>query len=114
MGMHDMTDWGRDPSVQAMRKVFKEMEKARSELLGRLHISPYDQRIRAWSEKSLALFEKTLRNTGQRGLIFNNKMAAALYVNCLAGIIRSEGIEIPDGFLPEEMTAKRLIDEVSK
>ena len=108
-----MTDWGRDPSVQAMRKVFREMERARAELLERLHISPYDPRTRAWSEKSLALFEKTLRNTGQRGLILDKKMAAALYVNCLAGIICSEGIEIPEGLLPEETMAKRLIDEVS-
>ena len=100
--MGDMDEWGRDPSVQAMRKVFREMEKARGELLDRLYISPYDTRIRAWSEKSLALFERSLRNTGQRGLIFDKKMAADLYITGLAGIIRSEGIEIPESFLPEK------------
>ena len=111
MGIQDMYDWGRDPSVKSMRKVFKEMEKTRAELLDLLQILPYDPRIRAWSEKSLLLFENTLRNTGQRGLAMDKKMAAALYINCLAGIIRTEGIEIPESFLPYETISQRLIDE---
>ena len=35
-----MDEWGRDPSVQAMRKVFKGMEKALEEILSQLAIAP--------------------------------------------------------------------------
>ena len=55
--MMHMDEWGRDPSVQAMRKVFKGMEKSLEKILGQLDISPYDQRIRGWLEKALAKFE---------------------------------------------------------
>jgi hypothetical protein len=65
-----MDEWGRDPSVQAMRKVFKGMEKSLEEILGKLDISPYDHRIRGWLEKALAKFEGAWGVANQMGIIF--------------------------------------------
>jgi hypothetical protein len=66
--MIEMDEWGRDPSVQAIRKIFKEMETCKNEILGRLGISPYDLRIRRWLEKALAIFEKAWEAANQMGI----------------------------------------------
>ena len=39
--MTDMDEWGKDPSVQIMRKVFKGMENAQHELLKPLDITSW-------------------------------------------------------------------------
>jgi len=109
-----MDEWGRDPSVQAMRGVFKGMEKSLEEILERLDISPYDQRIRRWLEKALAKFESAWGIANQIGIIMDQKNAPVVYTYCLAKIIDSEGIEIPEGILPEAKDAERLIHEVFK
>ena len=112
--MMDMDEWGRDPSVQAMRKVFKGMEKSLEEILGQLDIAPYDQRIRGWLEKALAKFETSWGVANQMGIIMNEKTAPGVYTHCLAKVIGSDGIEIPAGILPHEKDTARLIDEVFK
>ena len=112
--MMHMDEWGRDPSVQAMRKVFKGMEKSLEKILGQLDISPYDQRIRGWLEKALAKFETSWGVANHMGIIMNEKIAPVVYTHCLAKIIGSDGIEIPEGILPEEKDTARLIHEVFK
>jgi len=112
--MMHMDEWGRDPSVQAMRKVFKGMEKSLEKILGQLDISPYDQRIRGWLEKALAKFETSWGVANHMGIIMNEKIAPVVYTHCLAKIIGSDGIEIPEGILPEEKGTARLIHEVFK
>ena len=109
-----MDEWGRDPSVQVMRKVFKGMEKSLEEILEQLDIAPYDQRIRRWLEKALAKFETSWGVANQMGISMNENMAPAVYTHCLAKIIGSEGIEMPEGILSEEKDTARLIQEVFK
>jgi len=112
--MVNMDEWGRDPSVRAMRKVFKAMEKSLGEILERLDIAPYDQRIRGWLEKALANFEKSWVVANQMGIIMNEKIAPLVYIHCLAKVIGSDGIDIPEDLLPEEKATERLIHEVFK
>ena len=112
--MMDMDEWGRDPSVRAMRKVFKGMEESLEEILGQLKIAPYDPRIRGWLEMALAKFETSWSVANQMGISMNAKIAPAIYVHCLARVMGSEGIEIPEGILPEEQDTARLIHEVFK
>ncbi len=112
--MMDMNEWGRDPSVQGMRIVFKGMEKSLDEILDQLDIAPYDQRIRGWLEKALVKFETSWVVANQRGIIMNEKIAPVVYTHCLAKVIGSEGIEIPASILPEEKDTARLIHEVFK
>jgi hypothetical protein len=112
--MMGMDEWGRDPSVQAMRKVFKAMETSLEEILKRLDISPYDNRIREWLEKALAKFERSWSVAHQMGIPMDEETAPAVYARCFAKVIGSEGIEIPRGLLPQEKEAERLVHEVFK
>ncbi len=109
-----MDEWGRDPAVQAMRKVFNEMEKSLVQIWERLDISPYDPRIRRWREKALAIFERAWAVANQMRVIMDEKVASVVYAHCLAKVIGSEGIEIPENILPQEKEAEKLINEVFK
>ena len=64
----DMDEWGKDPAVQAMRRVFKGMETSLGEVLEQLAISPNDHRIRSWLEKALAKFEQSWGVAHQMGI----------------------------------------------
>jgi hypothetical protein len=110
----DMDEWGRDPSVQAMRKVFKGMEESLEDILGKLDISLYDHRIRGWLEKALEKFERARGVANQTGIIMNEQIAPVVYAHCLVKIIASEGIEIREGILAADKESERLIHEVFK
>jgi hypothetical protein len=112
MAVIDMDEWGRDPSVQAMRKVFKGMETSLEEILEKLDITPYDHRIRRWLEKALVKFESAWGIANQTGIIMNEQTAPVVYAHCLAKIIASEGIEIREGVLPADRESEKLINEV--
>jgi hypothetical protein len=110
--MTDVDEWGKDPSVQIMRKVFKEMEKAQHELLKRLDIIPYDLRIRRWRDQALALFERAWGVANRMGIVMDENTASAVYVHCLAKIMGAERINIPAGILPEAKSVERIFKEV--
>jgi hypothetical protein len=110
--MMDRDEWGKDPSVQFMRKVFKEMEKAQHELLKRLDIIPYDLRIRRWRDQALALFERAWGVASQMGITLDEHTASAVYVHCLAKVMGVERINIPTGILPEVKNVERIFKEV--
>jgi hypothetical protein len=48
-------EWGHDPSILSMRRVFSYMEQAQQELLGHLNISRFDKRLRNQSFHNSAL-----------------------------------------------------------
>jgi hypothetical protein len=108
----DRDEWGKDPSVQIMRKVFKAMEKAQHELLERLEILPYDLRIRKWRDQALALFERTWDVANRMGIPMDEQTASALYVHCLAKTMGSEGITIPPEILLEAKNLESIFREV--
>ena len=110
--MTDMDEWGKDPSVQIMRKVFKGMEKAQHELLKRLDIMPYDPRIRRWRDQALALFERAWGVANRMAITMDEHTASAVYVHCLAKIMGAERINIPADILPEAKSVERIFKEV--
>jgi hypothetical protein len=110
--MTEMDEWGKDPSVQFMRKVFKEMEKAQHELLKRLDIKPYDLRIRRWRYQALSLFERAWGAASRMGITMDEQTASAVYVHCLAKVMGAERINIPAGTLPEAKSVERIFKEV--
>jgi len=110
--MTDMDEWGKDPSVQIMRKVFKGMEKAQHELLKRLDIIPYDLRIRRWRDQALALFERAWGVANRMGITMDEHTASAVYVHCLAKIMGTERINIPADILPDAKSVERIFKEV--
>jgi hypothetical protein len=110
--MTDRDEWGKDPSVQIMRRIFKEMEKAQHELLERLDIIRYDLRIRRWRERALALFERAWAVANRMGIVMDEPTASALYVHCLTKVMGAERINIPAGILPEVKSVERVFKEV--
>jgi hypothetical protein len=109
--MSEVDEWGKDPAVRAMRKVFKAMEDAQGEFFGRMGIGNCDRRIRNWREKALVLFERIFSNTRRPGVLSNEKVVSEIYLYCLARIMRSEGINIPETSLPETMGIEEIIKE---
>lgn len=110
--MTEMDEWGKDPSVQFMRKVFKGMENAQHELLKRLDIIPYDLRIRMWREQALAFFERAWGVANRMGINMDEHTASLIYVHCLAKVMGAEKINIPAGSLPEAKSVDRILMEV--
>lgn len=108
----DGDEWGKDPSVQFMRKVFKGMEKAQHDLLKRLDIIPYDPRIRRWRDQALALFERAWGVANQIGITMDEPTASLVYVHCLAKVMGAERVNIPAGILPEAKSVERILKEI--
>jgi len=100
--MPPQDEWGHDPSVQSMRRVFSLMEEAQQELLRRLNISLFDPRLRLSREQALELFEQAWPLAIKQGIILNEKDTAPLYIHCLARALGSLGVEVPNGLLPED------------
>jgi len=110
--MTEIDEWGKDPSVQVMRKVFKGMESAQHELLKRLDITPYDLRIRRWRDQALSLFERAWGVASRMGITIDEHTASLVYVHCLAKIMGAERINIPSGVLPDAKSVERIFKEV--
>jgi hypothetical protein len=109
-----MDEWGRDPSVRAMRGIFKTMEDTVDGLLKQLNISPLDHRVRGWLEQALANYERAWVEARRQGVPMEEKMATAVYGHCLGKVIGADGIKIPEKALAIESDVGELIREVVK
>lgn len=105
-------EWGRDPTVRAMRRVFAAMEAAQKELLKALSLSPLDRRLRRWRERALAAFDAAWARSGRAGVELGEPEAGVLYVHCLAKIMTREGIEVPTEVLPRNEKLQKILREV--
>jgi hypothetical protein len=110
--MTEIDEWGKDPSVQIMRRVFKGMEKAQHDLLKQLDITPYDPRIRRWRNQALSLFERAWDASSRVGITMDEHTASLIYVHCLAKVMGAEQINIPAGTLPKTKNVERIFKEV--
>ena len=108
--MPSQDEWGRDPSVQSMRRVFSSMEEAQRELLSCLNISVLDRRLRRSREQALELFERTWPKAARRGMV-GEDVAAPLYLRCLARMLHLAGVEVPEELLPRN---EKIIDLLKK
>ena len=104
-------DWGQDPSVQTMRRVFGRIEAAQETLLQRLRISPFDTRLRSWRETTLTFFEKSWVQATKHGIDLEEEQAAAIYVHCLKRAINTEGIEVAHEAFPNDEKITMLLKE---
>ena len=105
-------EFSHDPSVQRMRKIFSSMEKAQWELLEKLKISTFDDRLRNIRKTALDLFEKAFPVAVSKGMNPDEKMSAMLYTFCLAQSFKPVGIEVPDHFLPDNKQLETVVAEI--
>lgn len=105
-------EWGRDPSVRAMRRVFASMEAAHKEFIRALGVSPFDLRLRRWRERALSAFDASWARSARAGFELTETEAGTLYVHCLGRIMAREGVDVPEGVLPETEKIRRIVREV--
>ena len=104
-------NFGHDPSVQRMRKIFSSMEKAQWDMLEKLKISTFDDRLRNIRKTALNLFEKSFPLAVSKGMNLDDDASAGLYAFCLAQSLKLAGILIPDNFLPENKQLEAVVME---
>jgi putative tricarboxylic transport membrane protein len=90
-------EWGRDPSVRAMRRVFAAMEKAQKEFINTLGFSPFDPRMRQWRERALAAFDASWARSGRAGAA----LATAAIGSFLAGAVATGLLAVGAPFIAE-------------
>jgi hypothetical protein len=104
-------DWGADPQVRYMRQVFAGIDRAQTQFLKSMNISPFDDRLRRWREAALRLFEKTWALSAGQGLSEGEGEISKMYLHCLAHFLRLNRIEVPQEVLPASENVSRLIKE---
>jgi hypothetical protein len=107
-------EFGHDPQVKYLRRVFAGMEKAQADLIRRLGVSPLDYRLRRIREASLKLFEEGWMLANRQGTISTEKEIAILYIHCLARVLSANRIQVPREELPAHDGISRFMKEVLK
>ncbi|MEW5913046.1 MAG: hypothetical protein AB1814_10850 [Thermodesulfobacteriota bacterium] len=93
--MKGADDWGRDPQVQALRRVFAALEQAEAELLNAAGLGPWDPRLRAWREQARQRFMAAWPRALGQGLARQPQAAGRLYALGLAGLLAQAGVAAP-------------------
>ena len=108
----DGDEFGRDPAVRSMRRVFAQMETLQKKMLEATALLPLDRRLRAWREQALHLFEQAWAGAGRRGLTKTEEEAALLYAHCLARILERGRILVPPAVLTRNEAFEQIIQEI--
>lgn len=93
--MTNRDEWGRDPAVQEMRRLFREMEDRQKEFLAGLGLSWRDPRLRPWRSRALDGFNRAWLAGGRRGIPMDPAKAGDIYLACLAKALRADGVVVP-------------------
>ena len=109
--MVDKDKWGRDPSVQAMRKVFSSIERDQNAFLHRHQVSFFDERIRRWRDKALVIFEKMWGHASQKGIPVDEQRATDIYIFSLARVMSSDNMKISEEMLPKDRELEEIFKE---
>ena len=88
-------EWENDPSIQFMRRVFKQMEAAQKRIFEHLKISPFDPRLKYLRKYARRRFEDDWRQAVTSGINLDEDTAAEIYMKHLVLILREEGINVP-------------------
>ena len=104
-------EWGRDPSVQIMRQIFRHMEVAQRTLLENVNISSFDMRLRGWRKTALDFLERSWAQANHRNMTLNEEKIAAIYIHCLARAMGAEGITISSDSLLHDEDIEMLVRE---
>jgi len=107
-------NWGRDPAVHQMRRVFAGMEQIQKTLLDQTGIKPFDSRLRPVRETALNLFDKATALAAGKGIRLTDTAMIGIYAGCLQLAMTNAGIAISQDLLPDDSTLRELVREVSR
>jgi hypothetical protein len=105
-------EFGGDPNVRRMRRVFAWMERGQEALLKAAGLSPLDERLRCCRERARTAFEKAWACAAGRGLELTEADVGTLYVLCLARMLVGQGVPVPEHAIPKSKAAQRLLREL--
>jgi hypothetical protein len=108
--MADLDEWGRDPSVIGMRKVFKEMERRQGDLLKQLNISMVDFRLRKWRQQALFFFNDVWARASRLGISMDVYKAGTVYAAGLSKVLQMEGLVLPDALVSHDADIEMLFE----
>jgi hypothetical protein len=103
--------WGKDPSVQSMRRVFAAIEERQERLLQGAAVSSMDRRLGQWRKMVLHLFEQRWADSVRAGVSPSEADLVDLYAYCLTKVLETKGIAVPDDLSPPRTVADRLVGE---
>ncbi len=106
-------EWGRDPSVQRMRRIFSDFEKVQNSLLKKIKISLFDGRLRNIRTTARDLFDKSYSLAVSKGKPVDDRAMADLYRFSFLKSFRMAGVGIPKEILPKDMVFAELVNEVA-
>jgi len=112
--MTDIDNFGRDPQIRYMRRIFASLEEAQDKFLGLAKISPADGRLRQAREQALKLFERSWIAVLQRTDAAADDIAADIYLICLEKALTPSGFKVPEDLLSQRSDLRKLVDEVLK
>ncbi len=104
-------EWGRDPQVRSLRRIFGAGEAKQARPLEDLGIRPLDARLGQLRRMALHLFERSWAGAGRTGATLGEKDVADLYLHCLARVLATRGITVPGRALPDNVAVARLLEE---
>jgi hypothetical protein len=83
-------EFGRDPAVQMMRRVFKGMEKVQARLIESAGVSPFDERLREVRESVLRAFEQAWAEHAGQGASLTENDYVRVYEACFLKILEQK------------------------
>jgi hypothetical protein len=83
-------EFGKDPAIQMMRRVFKEMEKVQERLIESSGLSPFDERLREFRESVLRAFEQAWAERAGQGVPLTENDYAQVYEACFMKILEQK------------------------
>lgn len=92
----DAYDWGRDPQVRAMRRIYGLMETLQKHLFEQIGISPFDERLGRWRKPALRMFEQQWTEMARRGGPLGEEDVARTYLDCLVKVLTKDGVTVSD------------------
>ena len=83
-------EFGEDPNVQMMRRIFQRMEKVQERLIANSGISPFDERLRAVRESVLRVFEQAWAERARLSVSLTEDDYARVYETCFLKILEQK------------------------
>ena len=113
MAMNTVIDeWGHDPTVQRVRRLFKLMENEQDRLIKQLDLSSSDARLRHCRETALGMYENACGIAAAKRLAWDENTFAAIYINCFIRVLEKTGVRIPAPVLAAHQSHADLLREV--
>ena len=106
-------EWGHDPRVRQIRRIFRMMEKKQQELLRQIHLSPFDARLRVIRDTARHWFGQASALADVKGLSHDEDTSIDLYMHCFERALAQAGISVPAELLSSNQALVDLTMEVT-